>query len=335
MRPVARCFASKPKIALTRGHGGSLLKHLMISKLLLVAVFIAPAAGWALPGDVVSAIAPRFDAPAPSAAACLDASGTIHLWPGGSSQSMQETAALDGTETGGIFRLAADGTTAAILAPELVQWRKSPELIPLGSWLPLPSGFRCLADGRMMVCTPDQGGVLVSPAGVASSGFFKNLPEGIRLAPQFERGGYYYFVIAGADGTRSLVRQVTAASEWSPETLPATGWPLPPGAAVPGPNNTIRVLGTSETTDGLLSTVIRQRVFLIEETGPLVAGAPVYDPALNRPATLSASPSVHRHPRWRSLLLDPVAPAAQSHCGFRVQLLHRLWWLADGHGGVE
>ena len=261
----------------------------MFAKLLLVAAVIAPAAGWALPGDVVSAIAQRFDAPAPPAEACLDASGVIHLWPGASSLSDLETAALDGTETGGILRLAADGTTAAILAPELVQWRKNPELIPFRSWLPPPSELSCLADGRMMVCTPDQGGVLVTPAGVASSGFFKNLPVGIRLTPQFERGGYYFFVIAGADGTRSLVRQATAAHEWSPETLATTGWPLPPGAAAPGPNNTIRVLGTTEATDGLLNTVIRQRVFLIEETGQLVAGAPVYDPALNRPATLRAS----------------------------------------------
>jgi WD40 repeat protein len=327
MRPVVRCFASKPKIALTCGHGEGLLKHLMFFKLLLVAVFIAPAAGWALPGEVVSAIAPRFDAPAPPAAACLDASGAIHLWPGGSSLNALETAALDGAETGGIFRLAADGTTAAILAPELVQWRKNPELIPFGSWLPLPSGFRCLADGRMMVCTPDQGGVLVSPAGVASSGFFKNLPVGIRLAPQFERGGYYYFVIAGADGTRSLVRQTTAASEWSPEPLPATGWRLPPSAAVPGPNNTIRVLGTTETSDSWgLNTVIQQRVFLIEETGQLVAGAPVYDPAVKRPANLSASPgSGYR-------LIFGVDPSRYNYWPAPSSSSYRVEWRDEANG---
>jgi hypothetical protein len=246
----------------------------------LAAFLLAPTLAWALPGDLLDSISPQLRQPIRKAQACLDANGAVHLWA--------NFHTLDGQETGGVIKLAANGSTAAILAPDLLP-QTSEQLGLLSLNASSQSRLWCLEDGRFMISGPGLGGALVTPAGLASSGFFHNMPAGIRAEPQFERGGSIYFVITQADGTRMLGRQALATTAWSPEILPSTGWPLQPIAAIPGPGDTIRVLG-SATGDDMMSFFIEQRVFLIDPAGQLVPGAAVFDPALNRPASLSVTP---------------------------------------------
>ena len=246
----------------------------------LAAWLLALSSAWALPGDLVEAIKPLLRQPIREAQACLDAGGAVHLWA--------NFHTLDGHETGGLICLEDNGNTAAILAPELLP-RAENQIAPLNGGTLWQDRLGCLEDGRFMISAPGMGGVLITPEGQASSGFFQNMPAGIRVSPQFERGGSLYCVITQADGTRVLGRQAVTASAWSPEILPTTGWPLQPLAAVPGPGDQIRVLG-SAASETLFSFAINQRVFLIDPAGQLVPDAAIFDPALNRPATLTATP---------------------------------------------
>ncbi len=246
----------------------------------LAAWLLAPLFAWALPGDLVEAIKPQLRQPIREAQACLDAGGAVHLWA--------NFHTLDGQETGGLIRLEDDGRTAAILAPELLP-RADNQIAALNGGTLWQARLGCLEDGRFMVSASGTGGVLITPEGQASSGFFQGMPAGIRVSPQFERGGSLYFVITQADGARVLGRQAVTASVWSPEILPTTGWPLQPVAAVPGPGDQIRVLGSADS-ETFYSDSINQRVFLIDPAGQLIPDAAIFDPALNRPATLTATP---------------------------------------------
>lgn len=87
-------------------------------------MFAAPLVAPALPGDAAGGGTPQLRTPVSSATACLDADNTIHLWA--------NFHTLDGVEAGGVIRLAADGSTGAILAPGLVP-SPTPDGIPVMS----------------------------------------------------------------------------------------------------------------------------------------------------------------------------------------------------------
>lgn len=239
------------------------------------------------PGDPLGSFRPVFAAPAPATGACVDAAGRLCLFGG--------FASVDGVETGGIVRLAADGAVEAILAETLV----APPFAAgsLAFWLPFPGadpqsvGMLALSAGRILLSAPRAGHAVVSPDGGVGSGFLQGIGTGIEVFPQFEHGGFLIVIVRHADGSRRLARQAIAAESWAPEFLEwNAGW-LPPFAAVRGPGGTIRVLGVRPKplqTSYQIQPFLEQAVFLIDQDGVPTGGDPLIL-ADDRPATLHAT----------------------------------------------
>jgi hypothetical protein len=239
----------------------------MMKRILPLIYGLAQAALAAQPGELLESIRPPLHAPANITDACLDAEGNIYLWGGFSS--------VDGVDSGGIARLGADGGVDRILAGNLVPpneqmffWFVDP--IPWQS----PRRIIALADGRLMVSQPGEGGALIDSEGNIDRGFFTGMPVETRAYPQFEREGNYYFVIAG-NGARRLVRQSVTTTSWQPETIPSETWPWEPAMAIAGPNDTIRVLASRVDPYAftLLPTSVQQSVFLANPDGMIVEGS--------------------------------------------------------------
>ncbi len=236
--------------------------------LLAVTLLIAPAFA-AQPGDVLESFDPRLNAPADLVEARLDAHGQVCLLGG--------FATANGDETGGVVRLAADGSVDAILAENLLP-------PPSSAWVSIgPVIQRCgslmpLSDGRLLLSAPKSGGVLIARDGGTSAGFLTGLPAGVEVFPQFERDGFLYLILRHGDGSRSLVRQDCGGESWQPEVIASDDWPLPPAAAVAGHGMTIRILGFAPHVGypqiyQINPEPLDQRGFLVEGDGTPVAGS--------------------------------------------------------------
>jgi len=244
----------------------ALADDLLMKRILLMICGMAQASLAALPGELLEAIRPPLHAAANVGDACLDAAGNIYLWGGFSS--------VEGVDSGGIVRLGADGGVARILAGNLVPpneqlffWFVDP--IPWQS----PRRLIALADGRLMVSQPGEGGALIDSEGNIDRGFFTGMPTETRAYPQFEREGNYYFVIAG-DGGRRLARQSVTANSWQPETIASETWPWEPAMAIAGPDDTIRVLASRVDPYAFArlptSVQYQQSVFLASPDGTIL-----------------------------------------------------------------
>ena len=247
-------------------HADHLLMNLY--PLRAVALLITPALA-VHPGDVLETFDLRLNAPAEISEARLDANGRVCLFGG--------FATVDGVETGGVVRLAADGQVDAVLTESLLPPPAS-GWVPAGRVIQDSGGLLPLADGRLLVSEPESGGVLVDQDGGMESGFLTGLPAEVGIFPQFERGGFLYLIVRHADGSRRLVRQDVDGASWQPVEIHDGDWPLAPVAAVAGPGMTIRVLGFDPPggyplLHGMGPAPLDQRVFLVEHDGALVAGS--------------------------------------------------------------
>ena len=244
----------------------------------LLSAVLFPLSLGGLPGSLVESIAPETREQVAFAEAARGPDGTLYLWAA--------FHTVEGNESGGILKLDADGAILEVLAEKLlppVDAPGSPAFIPFGA--SASPELRVLDDGRLMVARPDSHGALIGAGGQVSEGFFNEAPPDVRLIPQFERDGYLYFIVVQADNARILVRQAVTAEAWSPEILSSDQHPLPPRAAVPGPEGQIGVLGSQNIS----WQPIEQQLFWIDANGDLVPERPPEALDSERPASLESS----------------------------------------------
>ncbi len=243
----------------------------------LLPALLLPLSLGGLPGSLVESVAPETREQVAFAHAAPGPDDTLYLWAA--------FHTVEGNETGGILKLDPHGAILEVLAEKLLPpddatgW---PTFIPFGA--SAGPELRVLEDGRLMVARPDSHGALIDAGGQVSEGFFNEAPPDVRLIPQFERHGYFYFIVIQADNARKLVRQAVTAEAWSPEILSSDQHPLPPRAAVPGPNGQICVLGSQSISWQL----IEQKLFWIDSSGDLVSERPPEELDSERPATLDS-----------------------------------------------